>query len=144
LSFQALAAEFYSPRRCFAHYLKMAFGNWRSYLEGRAEVSLKKYLYVFRPLLGCRWIERGLGQVPMLFQDLVDVVLDEPDVRTALDELVARKMAGDELSKSPPVPALSRFVELELTRLEALREHDDSTGDVQQLDRFFRSYALAN
>ena len=36
-------------------------------LGGREEVSLKKYLYVFRPLLAFRWIERQLGQVPMLF-----------------------------------------------------------------------------
>ena len=67
--FGALATEFYSPRRCFAHYLHMAFGNWRDYLRGREEVSLKKYLYVFRPLLACRWIERQLGQVPMLFRN---------------------------------------------------------------------------
>src|SRR5882762_7904714 len=32
--FGALATEFYSPRRCFAHYLHMAFGNWRDYLRG--------------------------------------------------------------------------------------------------------------
>lgn len=31
--FGALATEFYSPRRCFAHYLHMAFGNWREYLR---------------------------------------------------------------------------------------------------------------
>jgi hypothetical protein len=31
--FGALATEFYSPRRCFAHYLHMAFGNWRDYLR---------------------------------------------------------------------------------------------------------------
>lgn len=28
-------AKFYSPPRCFAHYLHMAFGNWRDYLRGR-------------------------------------------------------------------------------------------------------------
>ena len=33
----------------------MAFGNWRNYLRGREEVSLKKYLYVFRPLLVSYW-----------------------------------------------------------------------------------------
>ena len=81
--FGALAAEFYSPRRCFAHYLHMAFGNWRDYLRGREEVSLKKYLYVFRPLLACRWIERQLGQVPMLFAQLVESVLDEAVASTA-------------------------------------------------------------
>src|SRR3954471_21908604 len=100
--FGALAAEFYSPRRCFAHYLHMAFGNWRKYLADRAEVSLKKYLYVFRPLLACRWIEREMGQVPMLFQELVAGVLEEADVRTALADLVARKQASHELAVAPP------------------------------------------
>src|SRR5690242_13631967 len=38
--FSALAMRFYSPRRCFAHYLHMASGNWRDYLRDRAEVSL--------------------------------------------------------------------------------------------------------
>jgi predicted nucleotidyltransferase len=141
--FGALATDFYSPRRCFAHYLHMAFGNWRDYLRGRGEVSLKKYLYVFRPLLACRWIERQLGQVPMLFAQLVEGVLDEADVRLALDELVARKQAGDELAVAPPVEALSRFIEAELPRLEALAEPDDAAGDVDELNGFFRRYALA-
>ncbi len=140
--FGALAAEFYSPRRCFAHYLHMAFGNWRGYLLGREQVSLKKYLYVFRPLLACRWIERGLGPVPMLFAELVEGVLEEPEVRAALHELIARKQAAEELSAAPPVEALSRFIELELPRLETLREPDDSAGEVEELNGFFRRYAL--
>src|SRR5947209_15579705 len=103
VEFGALAAEFYSPRRCFAHYLHMAAGNWRQYLAGREQVSLKKYLYVFRPLLACRWIERQLGPAPMLFAQLVEGVLDEAEERAALQELVARKQAGDELATAPPV-----------------------------------------
>ena len=59
--FGALATEFYSPWRCFAHYLHMAFGNWRDYLRGREEVSLKKYLYVFRPLLARSLSENAKG-----------------------------------------------------------------------------------
>ena len=91
-------------------------------------MSLKKYLYVFRPLLACRWIERQLGQVPVLFPQLVESVLDEADVRAALAELVARKQAGDELAVAPPVEVLSRFIEAELPRLEALNEPDDAAG----------------
>jgi hypothetical protein len=41
------------------------------------------------------------------------------------------------------VEALSSFVERELLRLESLREHDDNAGDAEELNRFFRSYALA-
>lgn len=141
--FVAMAEEFYSPRRCFAHYLRMAFGNWRDYLRGREQVSLKKYLYVFRPLLACRWIERQLGQVPMLFAELVDGVLEEPEVRAALDELVARKQAGDELAVEPPVEPLSSFIESELPRLESLNEPEEVAGEVEALNRFFRRYALA-
>jgi predicted nucleotidyltransferase len=141
--FNALAADFYSPRRCFAHYLHMAFGNWRDYLRGREAVSLKKYLYVFRPLLACRWIERRLGQVPMLFSQLVNGVLEERDVRAALDELVARKQAAEELAVAPPVEVLSRFVEAELSRLEALAEPEESAGDPEKLNAFFRRFALA-
>ena len=79
----------------------------------------------------------------MLFAQLVESVLDEADVRLALDELVARKQAGDELAVAPPVEALSRFIEAELPKLEALNEPDDVVGDVEELNGFFRRYALA-
>ena len=141
--FGALANEFYSPRRCFAHYLHMANGNWKNYLLGREQVSLKKYLYVFRPLLGCRWIEQNLGPVPMEFDRLVAGTLAEPDVRAALDALVARKQAGDELAVAPPVAALSRFVENDLPRLAALAAVEEARTDPEELNRFFRRYALA-
>lgn len=140
--FGELSDRFYSPRRCFAHYLHMAAGNWRHYLEGREQVSLKKYLYVFRPLLACRWIERSLGQVPMLFNELVEGVLKECEPRDALTALVARKQAGDELSVAPPDEVLSRFVVEELQRLEALNEPEDVAGDVSALNSFFRRYVL--
>jgi predicted nucleotidyltransferase len=141
--FGALAAEFYSPRRCFAHYLHMAHGNWRDYLRDRSEVSLKKYLYVFRPLLACRWIERQLGQVPMLFAQLIENVLVEAEVRVALADLVARKQAGDELAVAPPVEVLSRFAEAELARLESINEPDEVMPDVEALSRFFRRFLPA-
>jgi predicted nucleotidyltransferase len=142
--FGALAAHFYSPRRCFAHYLHMAFNNWRDYLRGRGKVSLKKYLYVFRPLLACRWIERQLGPVPMRFPQLVEGVLEEAEVRSALDELVARKQSGNELAVAPPVEVLSRFIEAELSRVEALNEPEQTAGDVVELNGFFRRYAESN
>jgi len=142
--FGALADGFYSPRRCFAHYLRMAFGNWRDYLRGREQVSLKKYLYVFRPLLACRWIERQLGPVPMLFSHLVEAALEESDVRLALDQLVAQKRAGLEVAVAPPVDALDQFIEAEISRLEAIKEPEESAADVSELNRFFQRYVSAS
>lgn len=143
VEFGALASGFYSPQRCFRHYLHLARGNWRGYLEGRGSVSLKKYLYVFRPLLGCRWTERGLGSVPMEFDRLVAATLEEADVRAALAALVQRKQAGDKLAVAPPVPVLSRFVVAELARLNALDTADTAAPDPETLNACFRRYALA-
>ncbi|HSJ02845.1 MAG: nucleotidyltransferase domain-containing protein [Verrucomicrobium sp.] len=141
--FRALAEEFYSPRKCFVHYLHMGFGNYRDYLRGRDLVSLKKYLYVMRPLLACRWIERFQTQPPMVFQELVDAVLDESDVREALAALLLRKQAGVELAVASPVEALSSFIEMELVRLDGLNHPVDACGDIEELDHFFRVHALA-
>ncbi|MES2708716.1 MAG: nucleotidyltransferase domain-containing protein [Verrucomicrobiota bacterium] len=140
--FSALAADWFSPSRCFAHYLHMAAGNWRKYLEGRPEVKLKKYLYVFRPLLACRWIERRSGQVPMLFQELVDGVLEEDGVREALQALVSRKMAGVELDMEPHVPALSDFLSSEIVRLETLSEPEPTSRGTEELNKFFQRYTI--
>lgn len=140
--FTALAKDWFSPTRCFAHYLHMAAGNWRKYLENRPEVKLKKYLYVLRPVLACRWIERCSGQVPMLFQDLLEGVLDEPEVRTAVDALVERKQAGQELDMEPPLPVLSDFLSSEITRLETLRGPEPTMRGTEELNVFFRRYAV--
>jgi hypothetical protein len=79
----------------------------------------------------------------MLFAQLVESVLDEADVRVALDELVLRKQAGEELAVAPPVETLTRFIEAELPRLEALNEPGDAAGEAEELNGFFRRYALA-
>jgi hypothetical protein len=73
----------------------------------------------------------------------VEGVLEETEVRFALGELVARKQSGDELAMAAPVPALSGFVKHELSRLNALDYPADNVGDQEALNRFFRSYALA-
>ena len=135
--FRELAAGYYSPMRCFAHYLHMASGNVREYLKGET-VWLKKYLYVLRPLLACRWIERGLGQVPMEFAELVYEVVNDARVLLAIAELVARKMEGDELDRGPKIEALEQFINAELPRLRLVLPPDDAPPQVEPLNRFFQ------
>lgn len=142
-SFWAVSHVYYSEHRSFMHYLQMAFGNWRKYVLGREEVVLKKYLYVFRPVLACRWVERGLGQVPMLFQTAVDAVLDEASVRAALEDLLARKRANAELGAGPADLVLSGFLAQELARLDACKMPSEAPADPGELNRVFREFALA-
>jgi len=141
--FGALATEFYSPRQSFRHYLHMAWGSWRDSLRNKRLVSLKKYLYVFRPLLACRWIEQVGSQVPVQFARLVEGVLHETVVRSALEDLLARCREGGNLAVAPPVELLSHYIKDELLRLTELAEPEESEGDVEALNGLFRYYALA-
>jgi predicted nucleotidyltransferase len=139
--FRHLAAGYYSPARCFQHYLHMAFGNARDYLKHDL-VWTKKYLYVLRPLLACRWIECGLGPVPMLFDELADWVAEDADVRAAIRDLLARKRLGDELARGPKIDVLNYFISDELIRLEKIELPEESAPDSAALNRFFQSYCL--
>ncbi|HWB60539.1 MAG TPA: nucleotidyltransferase domain-containing protein [Chthoniobacteraceae bacterium] len=139
--FRQLAAGYYSPVRCFAHYLHMASGQAKQYLKGE-EVRLKKYLYVLRPLLACRWIERGLGQPPMEFAELVYHVVDDPLVLLAIAELLARKTAGEELDLGAKIEVLNHFINAELARMRLVLPAEEAPLEFHELDRFFQSQCV--
>lgn len=117
LTLGSLAAESFSRERAFQHYLQSAKANAAGYLQGDV-MLLKKYLYVLRMLLACRWIERKGDVVPMKFEMLVDELVDEPLLRIHIGVLVARKRAGEEAARAQRVPVVSKFIEDEIARME--------------------------
>ena len=132
-------AEFYSPVSAFHHYLHMAQGNNREFLKGDI-VWIKKYFYVLRPLLAIRWIEIDPTRpVPMEFQKLVDACVDSAEVRSAIDELLTRTRAGQELDRQPKIETLSRYIETELARLEKIEVHARQKPNFEKLNEIFRS-----
>jgi predicted nucleotidyltransferase len=102
---------------------------------------VKKYFYVLRPILACRWIEAGLGVVPMEFAKLVDGVALSPDLRGAIERLLADKLAGREMDDGPRVPMFHEFFDSEMARLERIVGEIPAgdTRDFEQLDALFRS-----
>lgn len=135
---RSLAVRYYAPRTCLQHYLHMAKGNYREYLHGD-QVWLKKYLYVLRPVLACRWIEAGHGQAPMQLASLVAACVENLALRAAIAALLAQKRAGAELDRGPRVPVISEFLQSEIARLEALPApaHAERPDD-EELDEAFR------
>jgi predicted nucleotidyltransferase len=133
-----LLPAYFSPDAAMFHYLHMAQRNFRDYLHGD-EVWIKKYFYVLRPLLACRWIELDLGPVPMELAKLVTATVTEADVREAIRRLLESKVAGEELDRGPRIPALSRFIEVELdrhTQNGVTRRHPEA--EVEPLSQVFR------
>ena len=134
-----LAAPFFSARACMYHYLHMAEGNYREFLCGE-QVRLKKYFYVLRPVLACRWIEAHGSMPPMEFAALVADQLPAM-LAPLVSGLLERKRAGDELSAGPRMPELSDFLEAEMGRLraDALVDGSPATPDMELLDALFRT-----
>ena len=135
---RGLLPDFYSPALSRYHYLHMARGNYRDYLQGET-VWIKKYFYVLRPLLAILWIEQDLGAVPTEFGKLVEATVDNPKLKTAIGDLVLRKMSGEELDEGPRIPIISEFITAQMARLEnvtvPLRENK---GELETLNSVFR------
>jgi predicted nucleotidyltransferase len=114
---RGLRSAYYSPRACMYHYVSMARGNYKEFLQG-PDVIRKKYLYVLRPILAALWIEKDLGVVPTEFQKLVDRLVGPGSFRDSIAELLGAKRAGCELGLGSQLPAINAFIERELARLE--------------------------
>ena len=135
---RALLPDYYSPRACMYHYLHMAGGNMREYLKGE-RVWTKKYFYVLRPLLACKWIEAGRGVAPMAFPVLVEAMVEDDALKEAIGELLERKRKGEELDEGPRVEVISSFIEHEVARLNA-KLADVARGDLsfEPLNELFK------
>ncbi len=116
----------------------MAQGNLREYLQGEL-VWQKKYFYVLRPLLAVRWIQAGLGPVPIEFGRLLDATISEGPLRAEIDRLLERKQSGAELDYGPRIEAISQFVESEIERIGGERYiQPKTTLSTIDLDELFR------
>ena len=114
---RALVPECYSPIACAHHYLHMAQGNYREYLKNEP-IWIKKYFYVLRPLLAIKWIEEKDSVMPMEFGALLDQLVADGELKTAIAELMELKKAGQELDRGARIPIISEYIESELKRLE--------------------------
>lgn len=100
------------------HYLSTAKSNYREYLKGDT-VRLKKYFYVLRPILACKWILAEGTPPPMLFGKLTDKYLEEsikPDVLKLLD----LKMKNPEIGEGKRFDKINEYIEHNIDSIEKL------------------------
>lgn len=114
---KAIQSQVFRPQSALYHYLNMAKGNYRDYLQSD-EVKIKKYFYVLRPVLACKWIEKYNSVPPIEFQALVaDLIMAGP-LKNEINTLLDRKIRGDELNLEPKVVIINEFLENEINRIE--------------------------
>ncbi|PKK88078.1 MAG: nucleotidyltransferase [Candidatus Wallbacteria bacterium HGW-Wallbacteria-1] len=122
--FFELSNRYFSPVSSIYHYLHMAKGNFRSYLE-KEFVKTKKYFYVLRPLLACQWIENFNESPPMEFQRLLDALVIPMSVRDEIDELLIKKKAGGEMAEERQIVLLNTYVKSQIEYFESLSSEFD-------------------
>ncbi len=143
---RTLAQQHFAQKACMYHYLHMAQGNYREYLQGD-EVRIKKYFYVLRPILACRWLEIDKTLPPIEFGQLAELLVQEErelgytGLKEAVDTLLARKMAGEELDLELRIDVINEYLENRLTYLKnvaaALPRYAGAVDLDSQLDQLF-------
>ena len=103
------------------HYLSMAKSNYREYLKSDI-VKLKKYLYVIRPILACKWILNKKSPPPVLFMDLINSELED-EMRPVIDNLLDQKINSPEKSMTKRIDKLNEYIDL---NIDSLKETIDS------------------
>jgi len=116
---RALAVEYFNPKACLHHYFHMGEGNYRDYLQSEI-ASIKKYFYVLRPLLACKWIEKYHTFPPMEFDLLVEHLVKEVKVKNEIHSLLVKKKSGEEMGKEPRIEILQEYI---ISSIEYFREY---------------------
>lgn len=128
--------DYFSCKSGLYHYLSMAEGNYRDYLKGE-KVRAKKYFYVLRPLLACKWILRTHTKPPMIFRELMSAEMDD-SLKPAVERLLDLKMNAPEIKEIPRVDEINAYLDRTIEDLKAAiavfpAEHRADWGPLNQL-----------
>lgn len=108
--------HYFQKKAGLYHYLSTAKKNYREYLKADM-VRLKKYFYVLRPILACRWILEKQTPPPMLFSELADACLDEALV-PAVNNLLRLKMETPEIGLGPRIDVINEYLDASIAEIE--------------------------
>ena len=108
--------EYFSPKCALYHYINMAQGNFRQYLK-EDMVKAKKYLYVLRPMLACRWILSNGTPPPIKFSELFERELPY-ELRPAVNQLLELKINSPEITLIPKIDILNNYLDLSILEIK--------------------------
>ena len=109
--------NFFSVKRSLYHYLSMAQGNSHAIQKGEM-VRAKKYFYVLRPVLACRWVLAKETPPPMLFADLAEAELPL-SLKEEVNKLLDLKINFPEIKEIPKITVLNDFLDSEMANIKA-------------------------
>ena len=135
--FRKIMSSYFSSKRSLYHYISMAEGNYREYLK-RDMVRAKKYFYVLRPVLACRWILEKGTPPPMLFSELMEALLPER-LRSDVNMLLELKMNSPEIREIPRVDTINEYLDSSIEEIKNIVKfmEESKAPDWQELNDLF-------
>lgn len=135
--FKITMRKFFSAKRSMYHYLSMAEKNSRRFLQGET-VQTKKYFYVLRPVLACKWILEKGTPPPMLFTELAEAELPK-HITSEVESLLDLKINSPEIKTIPGVESIHRYLDHEMAEIRSVLSTMDEkrNTDWNKLNRIF-------
>ncbi len=135
--FRSFAAQYFSAKKEIYHYISTAESTYRDFLMADM-VKLKKYFYVLRPILACRWILEMQTQPPMLFHQLAESQLPR-ELQGIVSHLLDLKMNTPEIKRIPRIPELSRYLEESIAEIKQIAQQlpTEETPGWRPLEQLF-------
>ena len=135
--FRKIMHDYFSEKKTLYHYISMAEGNYRNYLKSEM-VKAKKYFYVLRPVLACRWVLDRNSPPPMLFSELVTEELPKY-LRSDVNRLLELKINSPETKIIPRIDALNEYLDVSIEELKnkAAGSVDNQRHDWTMLNDLF-------
>ena len=135
--FREIMNRYFSTKRSLYHYISMAEGNYREYLKGEM-VKAKKYFYVLRPVLACRWILQQATPPPMLFSELMDSQLPE-EFRPEVERLLDLKIHSPEVKEIPRINSINEYLGASISEIKGILQtmEESKAPDWAELNSLF-------
>lgn len=113
-------SDYFVAKSGLYHYLNTAKRNYHEFLTGET-VKYKKYFYVLRPILACKWIISEGTPPPMLFTELAEKYLDN-SIKYDVEKLLEIKMKTPESGTGKSFYAVNLYIEKELKEINEIIE----------------------
>ena len=134
---QEMVSPIFSTKAGIYHYHSMMVSNHA--LLGTGQVKLKRYFYILRPLLACKWIAEYRTVPPIEFADLLPMLEPDPAVADAIQDLLAIKRNTPELGLGPSIPVLDEYIQRHLTQWPVGASAQAPEVDIEILNQLFRA-----
>lgn len=135
--FRSVMGKYFSSKSALWHYISMAKSNYREYLKTEM-VKAKKYFYVLRPVLACRWILDKQSPPPMLFSELADEELPA-ELRNEVEYLLDIKTNNPEIKEIPRIDSINNYLASEIEDIRNILDNmkEDRKASWMELNELF-------